>query len=137
MEPILAIRGLVKRYGERALARAGFLSAAVGLAALAFTTRLPLLVLVFTATAFGTGVLRPALTSLVTRATDKREQGAVLGLTQSLNSVAQIAAPLASGWLIGRGALSAWALVAAAVSAAGFALIFRPAAASSLAAHKA
>lgn len=128
---------LVKRYGERALARAGFLSAAVGLAALAFTTRLPLLVLVFTATSFGTGVLRPALTSLVTRATDKREQGVVLGLTQSLNSVAQIAAPLASGWLIGRGALEPWALGAAAVSALGFALIFRSAAAPSLAVHRA
>ena len=110
---------LVKRFGERALARAGFLSAAAGLAALAYTFRIPLLLPVFTATAFGTGVLRPTLTSLVSRSADRREQGVVLGLTQSLNSMAQILAPLAAGFLIGRGQLKSWALAAAAVSALG------------------
>jgi DHA1 family tetracycline resistance protein-like MFS transporter len=120
---------MVKRFGERALARAGFLSAAVGLALLAFITRVPLLVPLFTLTAFGTGVLRPALTSLVTRAADKREQGVVLGLTQSLNSIAQILAPLLAGFLIGRGRLGAWALTAAGVSTLGFLLIFRAASA--------
>jgi len=119
---------LVKRFGERALARAGFLSAAVGLSALAFITQVPLLVPVFTATAFGTGVLRPALTSLITRSADKREQGVVLGLTQSLNSIAQILSPLLAGFLIGRGQLGAWALIGAGVSVLGFLLIFRAAA---------
>lgn len=111
---------LVKRYGERALARAGFVSAAVGLAGLAFTAPLLLLIPVFTATAFGTGVLRPALTSLVTRAVGRKEQGVVLGLTQSLNSTASIMAPVIAGFLIGRGDLKAWALLAAALSALGF-----------------
>jgi len=111
---------LVRRFGESALARAGFLSAAAGLAALAFAAPIPLLLPAFTATAFGTGVLRPALTSLVTRRTDRREQGVVLGLTQSLYSLAQILAPLAAGFLIGHGALKSWALAAAAFSFVGF-----------------
>ncbi len=116
---------LVRRFGERKLAAAGFLSAAAGLAALAKITTLGPLVAAFTAIAFGTGVLRPSLTSLVTRAADRREQGVVLGLTQSLNSGAQIVFPLISGWLIERGALSAWALAAGAVSALGLALLAR------------
>jgi MFS family permease len=116
---------LVKRFGERALSRAGFLSAAVGLAALAFDHPIGLLIPVFSAIAFGTGVLRPSLTSLVTRRVGRREQGVVLGLTQSLNSTASILAPLAAGYLIGIGFLAEWALVAAAFSLAGFFLTLR------------
>lgn len=111
---------LVKRFGEKPLARAGFLSAAVGLTALAFTYPLMLLIPVFTAIAFGTGVLRPTLTSEITKLVSRREQGVVLGLTQSLNSTSSILAPLAAGFLIGRGDLKAWALGAAAVSFGGF-----------------
>jgi multidrug resistance protein len=110
---------LVKRFGEQALARAGFLSAAAGLTALAFVRPVSWLFPVFTATAFGTGVLRPALTSLVTRSVRRDEQGVVLGLTQSLYSVGSIAAPLLAGFLIGRDQLAAWALTAAAFSLAG------------------
>ena len=111
---------LVKRFGEKPLARAGFLSAAVGLSVLAFTHPVPLLLLVFTATSFGTGVLRPTLTSQVTQHVSRREQGVVLGLTQSLNSISSIVSPLAAGFLIGRGNLKVWALSASAISLAGF-----------------
>lgn len=111
---------LVKRFGEERLARAGFLSAAAGFAALAFAPSPLLLLPVVTLTAFGTGVLRPSLSSLVTRRVDRREQGEALGLTQSLYSAAGILAPLASGALIGRGALAAWALAAAGLSLAGW-----------------
>ncbi len=121
---------LVKRFGEKALARAGFASAAVGLTGLAFASPLLGLLAVFSATAFGTGVLRPSLTSLITRTVDRREQGVVLGLTQSLNSTASIVSPLVAGFLIGRGDLAAWALIAAATSALGFVLTARAVAAT-------
>lgn len=113
---------LVKRFGEGALARAGFLSAAAGMALLAFTGPMAMLVAAFTAIAFGTGMLRPALTSLVTRHVGRGEQGVVLGLTQSLNSTSSILSPLVAGFLIGHEWLHAWALSAAAVSAAGLIL---------------
>ncbi len=116
---------LVKRYGEKALARAGFISAALGLVFLAFDHPILMLIPIFTATAFGTGVLRPALTSLITRVTGRKEQGVVLGLTQSLNSVASIFSPLLAGYLIGKGDLAAWALIAALFSGIGFILISR------------
>ena len=116
---------LVKRFGEKPLARAGFLSAAFGLTALAFVKPVLWLLPVFTFTAFGTGVLRPALTSLVTRLADRKEQGVVLGLTQSLNSISSILAPLLAGFLIGHGDLTVWALAAAAFSALGFVISAR------------
>jgi MFS transporter, DHA1 family, tetracycline resistance protein len=118
---------LVKRFGERPLARAGFLSGAIGLTALAFTYPLGLIIPVFTAIAFGTGVLRPTLTSEVTKLVSRREQGVVLRLTQSLNSTSSIVSPLIAGFLIGRGDLKTWALAAAAVSLAGFFFSFRSA----------
>ena len=90
---------LVRRFGEPPLVAAGFASMGLGFLFL--------------------GVLRPTLTSLVTQSAGRHEQGVVLGLTQSLVSIAQIAAPPLGGLLIGGGALGAWAFVAALASAAG------------------
>ena len=113
---------LVKGFGERPLVRIGFVTAVVGFTGLAFSRTLAELLIVAAITAFGTGILRPVLTSLITQATGKGEQGTVLGLTQSLSSISQIVAPAVGGWMIGAGALSAWGLVMAAATAAGLLL---------------
>jgi DHA1 family tetracycline resistance protein-like MFS transporter len=113
---------LVKTFGELRLVRVGFLCGLVGLIALGFTYSIPLL-LVFTAvSSSGTGVVRPVLTSLITQKAGRSEQGVVLGLTQSLNSIAAIVAPAVGGFLIGHSLLSGWALLAAAIC--GVALLF-------------
>jgi len=80
---------------------------------------LPLLIVAATIPAFGNGVLRPTLTSRVTQAARRDEQGVVLGLTQSLSSVAMIVAPLVGTALIEHKRLVAWAMVAAGVMALG------------------
>lgn len=116
------LKKLVGRFGERTLMLAGYACAAAGLAGFSFVRSLAALMPAFTATAFGQSVLRPSLTSLVTRHAERKEQGAVLGLTQSLYSVAMIAAPLVSGWLIGHSLLPAWALLCAGFAALGLAL---------------
>lgn len=116
---------LVRRFGEQRLAVAGFLAAAVAYAALGFVYAIPALVAVSTVSAFGNGVLRPTLTSQVTQAVGRHEQGAVLGLTQSLSSVSMIVAPLIGTALIEHRHLSAWALVAAATVALGFVVAAR------------
>ena len=116
---------LVKRFGERTLMLAGYASAALGLAGLALSRSLAVLMPFYTATSFGNGVLRPCLTSMVTRRTGRKEQGVVLGLTQSLYSVAMILSPLAAGALIGRGRLAAWALCGSCLALAGLALTAR------------
>ena len=116
---------LVKRFGERALVVAGFAGMAIGYGTLGMIDTVPLLLVASTFASLGNAVLRPALSSLVTHQAGPREQGVVLGLTQSLVSVAQISAPLIGGLLIGRGLLSAWALVAASAAGVGLLMVVR------------
>ena len=110
---------LVKRFGEVKLVSSGFISATAGFALIGFMYHLPGLLVASTLASFGTGVLRPALTSLITQHAGREEQGIVLGLTQSLMSVAQIVAPVIGGFLIDRELLTTWAIAGAAVSFIG------------------
>jgi MFS family permease len=107
---------LVKVFGELTLVRAGFFCALAGLAALGFTFGVPLLLVVTAVASSGMGAVRPALTSLITQKAARSEQGVVLGLTQSLNSISAIVAPAVGGVLIDHSLLTTWALVAAAIS---------------------
>ena len=113
---------LVKAFGELTVVRAGFFFGMVGLAVLGFTYTIPLLLVVTALSSSGTGVVRPVLTSLITQKAGRSEQGVVLGLTQSLNSIAQIIAPAIGGLLIDHSLLAGWALLAAAIC--GVALLF-------------
>ncbi len=110
---------LVKRFGERPLLAIGFVFAVIGYAAIGLAYTIVALLIGSTIATFG-GVIRPVVTSLITQASGRREQGAVLGLTQSLTSVSQIIAPVIAGFLIQRMLLVEWALLAAGVSAAGW-----------------
>ncbi|HEV1284183.1 MAG TPA: MFS transporter [Bryobacteraceae bacterium] len=116
-----ALGKLVKKFGEAALNRVGFASYVVGYALLGLSHSLPMLALAATVTAFG-GFIRPTLTSLITKAAPKSEQGSVLGLTQSLTSVATIAAPPFAGILIQHGALTTYGMAAAAITGLGLIL---------------
>jgi len=111
---------LTKKYGEKKLILTGFMAAAVGYVMLGLTFRFGFLIIVTMITSYGTGVLRPAITSLITRAASRREQGVVLGLTQSVTSVAQIFCPLLAGALIGRSHLMAWSFCAAGAALIGY-----------------
>jgi MFS transporter, DHA1 family, tetracycline resistance protein len=113
---------LVKIFGESNLVRAGFFFAMAGLIALGFTYGVPLLLVVSAVASSGMGAIRPALTSQITQKAGRSEQGVVLGLTQSLNSIAAIVAPAIGGLLIDHSLLGTWALVAAAIC--GVALFF-------------
>jgi MFS transporter, DHA1 family, tetracycline resistance protein len=112
---------LVKRYGEPALVKAGFAAMGVAFLFLGMIDGIGPLIAVTTLASFGQGVLRPTLTSLITQNADRHEQGIVLGLTQSLMSIAQVVAPPLGGFLIGVGLLPGWAFVAS--LAAGLGLV--------------
>jgi MFS family permease len=107
---------LVKRFGELPLISFGWISMALGYVLLAAATNVPILVAAATVSAMGHGILRPTLTSQITQRVSRGEQGVVLGLNQSLQSISQIAAPIASGFLIQHDQLVAWAMLAAVVS---------------------
>jgi MFS family permease len=114
-----ALGFLVRRFHERPLLAASLFGSAAGYVILAWAYTIPLLLVAAAASAIG-GIARPVVTSLITQVVGRREQGAVLGLTQSLTSVAQITGPLIAGFLIEHHLLEAWALAAAAVACAGW-----------------
>jgi multidrug resistance protein len=119
-----ALGKLAKRFGEDLLNRVGFLSYVVGYAMLALTRTVSVLVATTGVMSIGS-LVRPALTSLITQAAPREEQGVVLGLTQSLTSIALIVGPLISGYLIEHGLLTTWGMAAAVISAFGLLLAMR------------
>jgi MFS family permease len=121
-----ALGRLVKAFGELRLNRAGFAGYAGGYLILAFCTSIPWLVVATAVMSMGS-LVRPALTSLITHAAPREEQGVVLGLMQSLNSGALIVGPLIAGYLIEHGMLTTWGLAAAATAMMGLVLASQPA----------
>lgn len=112
---------LVKRYGELGLTVAGFLACAIAYACVGFANGLGLLLVGATISAFGSGVLRPAITSRLTQSVGRHEQGAAIGISGSLSSMAMAMAPPTGGAMIDRGWLLAWAMVPATVVVLGLA----------------
>jgi DHA1 family tetracycline resistance protein-like MFS transporter len=116
---------LVKKFGEASLIRIGFFTMALGYGLLGVVSTIPGLLFVVAIGSFGTGLLRPAITSLVTQNAPAHEQGLILGLNQSLMSIAQILAPIFAGILINDNMLAGWALMAAFSGAVGLVLSLR------------
>jgi len=110
---------LVKRFGERSLVNAGYLSLVMGFGIIAASNSLQWLGVAATVTAFGNAVLRPTLSSLISQSADRSEQGTVIGLTQSLQSVAQIVAPFLAGLLLERNLLWQWGAMASVAALGG------------------
>ncbi len=92
-------RRLTKRYGEERLLLAGLVLLAIGLIVVPFARNLPVLAAAFAALAIGLGLVQPALNSLISRRAGGGEQGQVLGVTQSVGSLARIVGPPAAGYL--------------------------------------
>ncbi len=101
---------LVKRFGDKNVVRLGFVTSVIGYIGFGLSTKVWQLLSVNTLSAVGASGLRPALTSLITQKADRREQGVIIGLTQSLMSVAQITAPIIGNAMIQRDLLIVWAV---------------------------
>jgi MFS family permease len=117
---------LVIRFGEPKLIVSGFVAASAGYVLLGFTVTLTMLIFVAVVAAYGNGVLRPVLTSRITQAAGRHEQGVAIGISGSLSSFAMMIAPPTGGALIDHHWLLAWALVPAAVSALGLLVALLP-----------
>jgi len=118
------LQRLIKTLGEKKLALIGFIATVLSQTLLGLAYSIPMLYLSITVLA-AAGFLRPVLSSLISRRAGAHEQGAVIGVTQSLMSVSQIVGPLAATYMIGQGWLSASALSAAAIAMVGLFLQHR------------
>lgn len=108
------LRRLVQRFGEVQLVRWNLVAAMLAYAVLSFAHSLWLLLACLTFTGIANSLLRPSLLGLISQKVPATRQGAVFGVTQSLQSLAMIIGPLIAGALIHLGWLSGWALACAA-----------------------
>jgi MFS family permease len=115
---------MVKRFGELQLIAAGFAASAVAYVAFGLVPedRLIPLGIVAIVSSFGHSVVRPVLTSRITQAVGRHEQGVAIGISGSLSSVAMMVAPPTGGAMLDHHWLLAWALIPAGVSVLAFLL---------------
>lgn len=110
---------LVKRFGEERLSLFALLAMAAGYGFLGAASGVGSLLVLVAVSGVGSAIARPALTTLVTKAVGPDEQGAILGTSQSLTSIAQIIGPVLAGFFIEHHWLWAYGLVAATFALAG------------------
>jgi MFS family permease len=88
------IRRLVPRYGELKLIIVGPFMLGLGLALIGIAPSWGVVIAGCALMPFGLGLNNPSLTSLLSRAVPEEQQGAFLGLNQSLGSLARVLGPL-------------------------------------------
>ena len=115
---------MVKRFGELKLTAAGFGASVVAYIAFGFVPedRLIPLGIVAIVSSFGHSVVRPVLTSRITQAVGRHEQGVAIGISGSLSSVAMMIAPPTGGMMLDHHWLLAWAVIPAGASLIAFVL---------------
>jgi MFS family permease len=116
---------LVKKWGERKLMNVGLFAMGFGYAAMGFVHDLWTLPVVAVLANFGAGVVRPSVTSLISQTAHREEQGAVMGIAQSLGSIGQILAPILAGFLIEKHWLIGWSCTAGFIALIGLILYHR------------
>ena len=96
----LLIASVLRFLGERRVLVTGVFSMIVSMVAIAFSAEYLFVFVPLVFLAYGTGVSRPILTSELTNSVTQKETGAILGVNNSLNSVAQIITPILGGFVI-------------------------------------
>jgi MFS family permease len=88
----------VKKLGEHHIVPISLAIVAIGLLMIPGTHSIPALLAANAVLAIGMGFNNPSLLALISRYTSAGDQGGVLGLTQSLNSLARIVGPMWAGF---------------------------------------
>jgi len=105
---LLLANRLVRRLGEPAATALAFALGAAGAAILGLPRDWPGILAAAGLCGSGLALLRPLLAARLSREAGPGRQGAAMGLSQSIQSVLQVVAPLAAGGLISRGRLGTW-----------------------------
>jgi MFS transporter, DHA1 family, tetracycline resistance protein len=117
------IRKLLPKFGERNLLPRGIFLMAIGFAGIGFAHSTAMMAVVMTALALGNGFTNPSILGSISLLTDSREQGEVMGVTQSLASLARILGPPLGGYFYQTFTPAAPFWVAGGISALGLLLV--------------
>ena len=93
---------VVRRVGEHRLVPAAIFVMALALAAHAFAPTVPFLMAAMGLLAAGMGFNSPSILSMISRLSDPTDQGTMLGVSQSLASLARIVGPVWGGFVFDR-----------------------------------
>lgn len=117
---------LTKKYGERMVIQAGIIVSALGFGLILFVNSFATAALYLTIFGLGNGVIRPSVSSLITK-TSSAGYGSSTGLLSSFDSLGRIIGPPLGGWLFSM-ALGLPYISGAIISIAAFILflLFRP-----------
>jgi DHA1 family tetracycline resistance protein-like MFS transporter len=94
------IARILRAMSEGSILKMGVVAMAVSMVLLAFSTDQLFVFVPLIFLAYGSGVSRPILTSTLTNSVTKKETATVLGVNNSLTSVAQIITPIVGGFII-------------------------------------
>src|SRR5439155_1928427 len=94
------VRRMAKGSREPQMLVAGTLLMVPGLALIAAAHSVAGLAGAMVLLAFGQGITSPSASSLISRSVEATEQGAILGVSQGMSSLARAIGPFAAGWVI-------------------------------------
>jgi DHA1 family multidrug resistance protein-like MFS transporter len=93
----LLVGRFINRWGEARMIQVGLISSALGYILLLTTFNMLSMVVVLSVMGIGNAALRPAVNSLASKRTSVNEQGAVMGIVNSYNSLGRIFGPIVGG----------------------------------------
>ena len=93
----LLVGPTIRRWGEPRMIQIGLIASAAGFILLLFTFDLTSVLVVMVVMGVGNAAMRPAITSLVSKRTPSSEQGNMMGVVNSYNSLGRIFGPIAGG----------------------------------------
>ena len=94
------INPILKKVSENTTLKLGIFAMIFTFAFFIFSTNFWIVFIPVSFLAFGTGVTRPILTSKLTKAVKREETGSILGVSNALNSIAQIVTPILGGLIL-------------------------------------
>jgi MFS family permease len=115
---ILVVSPLAARIGDRGVAQIGLLLSFAAYGMLGFVTMLPVFFVVLVIWAIGSSMVEPTLTALLSVRVKQSERGAIMGVSDSINSLAMILGPATGSAIVGYNARLLGILPAAAALAA-------------------
>ena len=94
------ITRILRILGEKRVLVTGILSMTISMVVLVFSAEYLFVFVPLAFLAYGTGVSRPILTSELTNSVTQKETGTILGVNNSLTSIAQIITPILGGFVV-------------------------------------
>jgi MFS transporter, DHA1 family, tetracycline resistance protein len=116
---------LIRRLGEAGTARLGTVALATAMVSLTLLPNPLWMGAVVPLYAFGAGAIFPALSSLVSRATDAESQGAILGGKEIIGGSGRVIGPLWAGFVFQKVGITSPFLIAAGLVGCAFLLALR------------